>query len=451
MQSDPQKIQFAAGLKLKRRMSPPHQVLNVNMSTIEFAYQDRCRAVAAMLYTFKCACHNASFPTVKRLFAHLRTSYTWFPIFTCYNCVITFSSRSGSMRHTARCPKQFLENIARTADMDTRMESKIRNYQLCKCMKCSNLYGFYEDYLEHLDREHLVEPPYVCCCNREFSELEKYRQHINNSCFLNYYCDICYSTFENIDDFRKHCEMVHDNVDEYTFVTLHENFRLVSTAEMLASKRRKYVEVTNNIEDEKDSKKFVIPLRPKKEPLNCDECERRFSNTYNLKKHMKTHRKNYIKKKWKNKPTSCDKCGKMFSTYYNMIRHHKVHEESEKQFQCALCPETFPLVLELKEHLVSVHGRRTNVCQECGKQFNSVEELDAHRSAHLNFKVYRDSHTRAYHTIMKKNHVCDVCERAFESEGELQEHFQRHENVVKEEPVSIKSFDRISLVIRFIF
>ena len=422
-----QKIQFAAGLRLKQRRVISQEVINGPFTKIELAYQYRCKVVMSMLYSFRCACHNLSFFTVKKLFAHLRMSYSWFPKFTCYNCVITFSNRSGSMRHTSKCPKLYLENISKIAEMNSRIETKIRNYQCCKCVKCGNLYAYYEDYLEHLDKVHLLEQPYLCVCKIEFVNVEEYRRHIHTSCLLNYYCDICNSSFQRINDFKVHCEKAHDHIDEYTFVIPCEDFDMVPIEEVTAIRKRKFEEMQGlKPEEGKETKKYKIE-RIYQETLSCEICERRFSNSYNLKKHMKTHRrsrKNSYQNGWKSKPCSCNKCGKMFSTYYNLLRHFKVHDENERHLQCALCHEKFRLVSHLKDHLILVHGR-ANVCQECGKQFESIEELDAHRNSHID-KMCKDANLQEFDVERSDENVCDLCGSAFETEDELLEHIQGH-------------------------
>ncbi|KAK9732340.1 Zinc-finger associated domain (zf-AD) [Popillia japonica] len=441
--SNLQKIQFAAGLRLKQKShgSSTPSASDGCLTQIEFAYIERSKALLAMLHKFRCACHNVSFPTVKRLFAHLRMSYTWFPIFTCYNCVITFSTRSLNMRHTGRCPKPYLENSMRLAEMRKRSENKIRLYQYSKCIKCENLYAFHEDYCDHIDKDHSQEAPFVCICNRKFNGVEEFRQHAYNSCYLMYYCDVCYSVFETLDDFRVHCEEDHDKIEDYSFVTPNPTFAYVDREEISASRKRTHEEMQNDSvasvevngeieeikqEDGNDRKKF-IPSKPYNEPTSCDLCDRRFSNYYSLRKHMKIHKRSSIASSWKSKPSSCDKCGKVFSTYYNMIRHYKVHDDAEKHLQCALCDEKFRLVSELKDHLILVHGR-ANVCQECGRQFESVKELEQHRSVHLNIKVYRDSKTQSYRTGTKPRYTCDLCENVFDTESELSDHIETMHN-----------------------
>ncbi|GJQ84020.1 hypothetical protein Trydic_g10486 [Trypoxylus dichotomus] len=441
--SNLQKIQFAAGLRLKQKSqgSSTPSTIEGPLTPIELAYIERSKALLSMLHKFRCACHNVSFPTVKRLFAHLRMSYTWFPIFTCYNCVITFSTRSLNMRHTGRCPRPYLENSMRLAEMRRRSETKIRLYQYTKCVRCENLYSFYEDYCEHIDKDHSQDPPFTCLCMRKFDIVDEFRQHAYNSCYLTYYCDVCYSVFESLDDFRIHCEDEHDKIEEYSFVTPNPTFTLVDREEIAASRKRTHDEMQNDSatvteangdlaeikqEDGNDRKKF-IPSKPYNEPTSCDMCDRRFSNYYSLRKHMKLHRRSSIANGWKSKPSTCDKCGKVFSTYYNMIRHYKVHDDTEKHLQCALCSEKFRLVSELKDHLILVHGR-ANVCQECGRQFESVKELEQHRSVHLNIKVYRDSKTQSYRTGTKPRYTCDLCENVFDTDAELNDHIETMHN-----------------------
>ncbi|KAJ8980918.1 hypothetical protein NQ317_011559 [Molorchus minor] len=87
--ADQQKIQFAAGLKLLQTNSTP--ISCEPLSKIELSYIEKCKAMVNMHRSLECACHNVLHPNLKGLLSHLRALRIWFPVFTCYNCMITFT------------------------------------------------------------------------------------------------------------------------------------------------------------------------------------------------------------------------------------------------------------------------------------------------------------------------------------------------------------------------
>lgn len=211
-EADREKIMFAAGLKLQQRNTPQEVVLDANgLTRIELSYIEKCRAMVTMFDTLICACHNAPHKTIKRMFSHLRSQRIWFPIYTCYNCMITFTDRSTSMKHKGLCPRKPLEHLMKLSELRKNDQMKRRLYQIFKCVICKFLFSFYEDYVAHVDAEHCpAEGPFRCNCSKSFNELEEYKDHIHKSCLVDFYCDICFIISSNIDNFEMHCKQVHD-------------------------------------------------------------------------------------------------------------------------------------------------------------------------------------------------------------------------------------------------
>ncbi|XP_022918333.1 zinc finger protein 62 homolog isoform X2 [Onthophagus taurus] len=448
-ESDVQKIQFAAGLRLKSKSLTNNcdaSKADLSLTKIEEAYIEKNKALVSMLYSSYCACHNFNYNTAKRLYGHLRANYNWVPVFTCYNCLITFTSRAALMTHGRRCPKPFLENCIRLAQVKKRLDNRTRLYQFYRCGMCDLNFAFYDDYENHLHQDHAVAE-YCKWCSKVFTTKEEATKHLFESCNLHYFCDICYTAFETLDKFKEHCEIDHDKNDNYVFVEYHKEFKLVDPLEILRSRKRKYPETEPDpqidlINPAKKMKSIKLEKARRVDEISEDDLDiddvyqNDSSNTsYNLRSPtLKTPRK-YGKYKfngWKTEPSKCEKCDREFSTYYNMVRHMKTHEESEKHLQCSFCPEKFRLVSELKEHLNITHGE-AHICSDCGKQFETFKQLDQHRFIHLNIKVYRDSETSSYR-VTNPRYQCEECDSAFETEPLLKQHLSKHYVVVKREP-----------------
>nr|CAH7767969.1 unnamed protein product [Callosobruchus chinensis] len=54
------------------------------------------------------------------LLSHLRSLRIWFPVFTCYNCMITFTDRSTFTKHNVKCPSASLDTLTNSCSASTR-------------------------------------------------------------------------------------------------------------------------------------------------------------------------------------------------------------------------------------------------------------------------------------------------------------------------------------------
>lgn len=130
--TDREKIVFAAGLRLQQRNATPQEIIldSNGLTRIELSYIEKCKAMVTMFDTLVCACHNAVHKNLKRLFSHLRSLKIWFPIFTCYNCMITFTDRSTNMKHRVLCQRKRLEHLLRLSELRKNDDIKRRLYQV---------------------------------------------------------------------------------------------------------------------------------------------------------------------------------------------------------------------------------------------------------------------------------------------------------------------------------
>lgn len=469
-ETDIKKIQFAAGLQLKQRNGTPNEISTLigdtPLTKVEESYIIKCRKMITMFSTLVCSCHGYQHKTTKRLFAHLRSLCSWFPVYTCYNCVITYVDRSSNMRHTSRCPKKHLENLIKLSEMRRMPDFRYRSYQFYKCVKCTYVYGFWDDYCDHVDAEHDPEElPVTCDCGKEFQDSNEYRQHIYKQCMVNFFCDVCFDISPTIEEFKKHCETVHDNTDGFQFLP--------------------NVTSSSGVKIEFENESFNSFSQDEGETIECaPDLTFGNDNDEDISELEKGINPNLLKN-WYSK-TSCPVCGKAYSNYHNMLRHYRTHDDSEKNIPCIHCTDKFRLKTELKEHLIVAHGVVENkspksnsslpcpecgiifnnfeewsrhkethglpfTCGECGKQLTSQEELDQHRSAHLNIKVFRDSKTHSYRSTMlspgsqteigeieitefnpddtqdpTKKYNCESCNKTYSGYGGLWEHNKRY-------------------------
>ncbi|XP_018336913.1 zinc finger protein 845-like [Agrilus planipennis] len=455
-ESDQQKIQFAANLKLKLQHhatpSPSPYTFN-GFTKIETSYLEKCKAMIKMNETFICICHNEQLHSFKQILQHIRKNPIWFPCYTCFNCMITFTDRSTYMKHYASCPKEKLRNLKRLAEAKENTEMKVRLYQLYVCMLCHFIFAYHEDFCQHVNTFHVgnSETETSCKkCSTTFETADALRRHMYlSSCIMNYRCDICGKIMGSMTEFKAHCELEHDSSEGFSLESK-DNYRKRVSAPAELIKRPEEVKRRNR-------------EAPRLEPEATEVTEER-------EKVVNPHALVGPKKKSR---SACHVCGKVYSSYHNMMRHAKTHDQSLNTLMCKYCPETFRLVVQLKQHENEVHNINKspdqvprskstprNVkefkyscleckatfddlvkftkhkdmhrlpCEDCGKKFTTQKELDQHRSVHLNIKVYRDSKTQNYKSSMVSALLmCEVCDKVFDTKEELVQHKSLHEQM----------------------
>lgn len=120
----------------------------------------------------------------------------------------------------------------------------------------------------------------------------------------------------------------------------------------------------------------------KKEPLECTLCTEAifFPKFTALRRHLSTcHDINetsvyqYFKAI---NVLSCVDCELSFDSKEELLTHNEAHNEKrlEKYF-CALCPEKFATLKQLKLHNAKVHSKKHIRCPACHKIFASQERL----------------------------------------------------------------------------
>ncbi|KAK9890640.1 hypothetical protein WA026_012000 [Henosepilachna vigintioctopunctata] len=414
-----EKIEFAAGLRLIQSNSTP--ITMESLSRIEMSYIEKCKAMVVMYRTLICACHNASHPNLKGLLSHLRGLRIWFPVFTCYHCMITFTDRSSSGKHHHKCPKKDLDTLVKLSNLKKRSALKTRLYQNYKCVKCKFMFSFHDDFCKHVDEHHVEgNPPYFCSCLQSFDRIEDFKDHIYVSCMVEYYCDICFVCVKTLKDFIQHAEENHDNSEGFVLLQ-DDNYKQRSFSKV---EPRENKEILGK---RRSSTYGRAPPVLKPEIMDCEVEE-------NVSTKVVSSR---------NLPTKCPLCDKIYSCQANMLRHYRTHVKKNNEetmtngnyatdnslYQCPDCHIMFN-AKDWEEHKES-HDQKK--CLECNKIFLFQTELELHRSVHLNLKVYRDAKTHSYKTTMlspnSETPVCDICGIVCENFDDLESHKLSHEDL----------------------
>jgi uncharacterized C2H2 Zn-finger protein len=124
-----------------------------------------------------------------------------------------------------------------------------------------------------------------------------------------------------------------------------------------------------------------ILTKPKKKVFECPTCQKTFTLSGNLRRHMQIHAEPGLQKKHVcelcnksysrrgdlithyrshtgQKPHKCKECGRSFSRKSDLRAHSKTHSDSRELFMCTYpgCGKTFTRSFDVKKHVGRVHS-----------------------------------------------------------------------------------------------
>nr|XP_006814298.1 PREDICTED: zinc finger protein 585A-like [Saccoglossus kowalevskii] len=161
-----------------------------------------------------------------------------------------------------------------------------------------------------------------------------------------------------------------------------------------------------------------IPWRTKINVSQCTKCFKIFTSFSQLGHHMNVHAPE--------KAFACETCGKRFSSLKQLGYHMKY---IENPYWCRESGERFAKADDLSFHS-KMHSKEVHICQQCGKHYDTWDQLKIHVSAHnIDIKSFRGRVQRSITKTHKHRPVVHIKPRQNERPPELKLTFEQDEHM----------------------
>ena len=312
----------------------------------------------------------------------------------------------------------------------------------CEWNKCSYVSNDMDDYMEHIENEHINSKEFDKSNHRsKKSKLDDIASNLKfNSFFLLLDldcmwcdCEADHTKFDSIETFERHIRY-HAFHTKLKFIgnLVIKNFNQTSNLPNVKVNKN-VLPINQNFIQEcslDTQSRNLIPELPYKLECSWDNCEYNTDNPELFYRHMKEHvvevqKITKAKKKLKNKEAFSFKClwndCQTIITSQNRLVEHMRHHSQEKQVACHVCGVLFSTFTKYIDHCgrsnANMPAKESEVksikfqCSHCNKKFLTNNLLKEHIRKHIN------------------KHKCPTCDMTCISKNDLNKHIlYKHSN-----------------------
>lgn len=143
-------------------------------------------------------------------------------------------------------------------------------------------------------------------------------------------------------------------------------------------------------------RKYVSPLSLKEHILVCDGIRRHYKSKaefqcdkcgkyYTTQKILNAHKLKCDEDNFKKSEFQCTRCNKFYQSK-RALEHHEIegcrkNEQVTNTMHCKICNQRVNTVLELDEHLLSIHNSIVLNCDKCKLPFENKTDLQHHKKS----------------------------------------------------------------------
>ena len=165
-------------------------------------------------------------------------------------------------------------------------------------------------------------------------------------------------------------------------------------------------------------------------PYKCVHCNKAFTQSHHLKKHLMSHKtesqrsvaSNSPEKKSSDKEKSvhiCKVCDKQFLGL-RQYKNHLTSHDTSRPFQCEKCGIRCKRLAHLKNHMLTHTQDKTYSCHFCTKKFIHSNQMERHMRIHFHEEAYTNAVTG---DVM---YVCKHCPKVCRTAAGLSKHHTVH-------------------------
>ena len=270
-----------------------------------------------------------------------------------------------------------VSNEILTPQEQSLIQISIKNFTDGKCEYCEETFEDPEELFSHLTY-HYNEGHVFKCCNFKSQDAEKVINHIRKTHYKNHKCVHCNEAF-----FTDNELILHDLLSNHKNECRICNNKF-STTRDLNDHTKYFHEIGEDYKCDLCDSLFTrfIDLKMHKDSVHkrrkkCNFCSKSFINNSSLNRHIKALHM------LKQKSYECLFCDKKFSQSQDLKRHKQVHENRYESYKCDQCDKTYQRDDTLKRHVKTVHKKIPNQekykCKMCNKVFlGRLDSLKRH-------------------------------------------------------------------------